>query len=69
MGPKKASVSGGSGEKRKKVSLALEIKQEIIAKHERSVRVSDLAKQYGRNRPSPALPGRHRLRRHRLRRL
>ena len=49
MGPKKASVSGGSGEKRKKVSLALEIKQEIIAKHERGVRVSDLAKQYGRN--------------------
>ena len=49
MGPKKASASGGSGEKRKKVSLALEIKQEIIAKHERGVRVSDLAKQYGRN--------------------
>ena len=49
MGPKKASASGGSGEKRKKVSLALEIKQEIIAKHERGVHVSDLAKQYGRN--------------------
>ena len=49
MGPKKASASGGSGEKRKKVSLALEIKQEIIAKHERGVRVSDLAKQYDRN--------------------
>ena len=49
MGPKKASASGGSGEKRKKVSLAIEIKQEMIAKHERGVRVSDLAKEYGRS--------------------
>ncbi|CAM1306297.1 Uncharacterised protein r2_g1601 [Pycnogonum litorale] len=49
MGPKKASASGSSGEKRKKVTLSLELKQEIIEKHERGVRVSDLAKQYGRN--------------------
>ncbi|XP_068204820.1 tigger transposable element-derived protein 1-like [Palaemon carinicauda] len=31
------------------VMLSLEIKQEIIEKHGRGVRVSDLSKQYGRN--------------------
>ncbi|XP_068247835.1 tigger transposable element-derived protein 1-like [Palaemon carinicauda] len=49
MGPKKASVSGISGEKRKKVMLSLELKQETIEKHERGVHASDLTKQYGRN--------------------
>ena len=49
MGPKKASASGSSGEKRKKVMLSLELKQEIIEKHERGVRVSDMAKQYDLN--------------------
>lgn len=48
MGPKKASASAG-GEKRKKEPLSLEIKKEIIAKYERGVRVSDIAKQYGRS--------------------
>jgi len=33
----------------KKVMLSLEIKQEIVEKHERGVRVSELAKQYDRN--------------------
>ena len=41
MGPKKASASGSSGEKRKKVMLSLELKQEIIEKHDNGVRVSD----------------------------
>ncbi|XP_068217885.1 tigger transposable element-derived protein 1-like [Palaemon carinicauda] len=40
---------GPSGEKGKKVMLPLELKQEIIEKPESGVRVSDLAKQYGRN--------------------
>ena len=48
MGPKKASASAG-GVKRKKESLTLELKKEIIAKHERGVRVSEIAKQYGRS--------------------
>ncbi|XP_076056383.1 putative transmembrane reductase CYB561D1 [Oratosquilla oratoria] len=49
MDPIKASASGSSGEKRKKVMLSLEVKQEIIEKHESGVRISDLAKQYGQN--------------------
>ncbi|XP_068246532.1 putative CENPB DNA-binding domain-containing protein 1 [Palaemon carinicauda] len=51
MGPKKFSfgMSSSSGEKREWAMLSLEVKQEIIEKHEHGVRVSDLAKQYGRN--------------------
>ncbi|XP_068242391.1 putative CENPB DNA-binding domain-containing protein 1 [Palaemon carinicauda] len=52
MGPKKLSFGSGSsssGEKRKKSMLSLELKQEIIEKHERGVHYSDLVKQYGRN--------------------
>ncbi|XP_068203761.1 putative CENPB DNA-binding domain-containing protein 1 [Palaemon carinicauda] len=51
MGPKKLSFGTviSSGEKRKKVMLSLELKQEIAEKHECGMRVSDLAKQYGRN--------------------
>ncbi|XP_068250721.1 putative CENPB DNA-binding domain-containing protein 1 [Palaemon carinicauda] len=52
MDPKKLSFGSGiisSGEKKRKSMLSLELKQKIIEKHERFVRVSDLAKQYGRN--------------------
>ncbi|XP_068207691.1 putative CENPB DNA-binding domain-containing protein 1 [Palaemon carinicauda] len=51
MGPEKLSFTSGSGsgEKRKKEMLSLEVKQEIIEKHEHGVRVSELAKEYGRN--------------------
>ncbi|XP_068241593.1 putative CENPB DNA-binding domain-containing protein 1 [Palaemon carinicauda] len=52
MGPKKLSFgsrSSSCGEKRKKSMVSLELKQEIIEKLERVVRVSDLGKQYGRN--------------------
>ncbi|XP_068228048.1 putative CENPB DNA-binding domain-containing protein 1 [Palaemon carinicauda] len=41
--------SSSSGEKRRKSMLSLEVKQEIIEKHERGVHISDLVKQYGRN--------------------
>ncbi|XP_067947109.1 tigger transposable element-derived protein 1-like [Watersipora subatra] len=44
-----ASGHGSTGRKRKKTMLSLELKLEIIKKRERGVRVSDLAKQYGRN--------------------
>lgn len=46
MAPKKASSNTGN-EKRKVVRTTIELKKEIIAKHENGVRVSDLAKQYG----------------------
>ncbi|CAG6006743.1 unnamed protein product [Menidia menidia] len=49
LGSNKVRASTNSGEKRKKAMLSLELKQEIIKKHERGVRVSDLAKEYGRN--------------------
>ncbi|XP_068237177.1 putative CENPB DNA-binding domain-containing protein 1 [Palaemon carinicauda] len=51
MCPKKLSFGSGSssGEKNKKSMFSLELKQEIPEKHERGVRVSNLAKQYGRN--------------------
>ena len=35
--------------KRKKDTITVELKKEIIAKHERGVRVTDLAKEYGRS--------------------
>ncbi|XP_068242415.1 putative CENPB DNA-binding domain-containing protein 1 [Palaemon carinicauda] len=51
MGSKKLSFGIGcsSGEKRKKSMLSLELKQKIIEKYERVVRVCDMAKQYCRN--------------------
>ncbi|XP_068245403.1 putative CENPB DNA-binding domain-containing protein 1 [Palaemon carinicauda] len=52
MGPKKFCFGSGSSnscEKKRKSMLSFELNQEIIEKHERGVRVSDLAKQYGRN--------------------
>ncbi|XP_068229421.1 tigger transposable element-derived protein 1-like [Palaemon carinicauda] len=51
MGPKRLSLASGSGsgEKRKKEMLSLDVKQEIIEKPESGVPVSELAKQYGRN--------------------
>ena len=47
MGPKKASDKGSS--EKKKRMMSMEIKHEIIEKHERGVRVSDLARQYDRS--------------------
>ncbi|XP_068200763.1 putative CENPB DNA-binding domain-containing protein 1 [Palaemon carinicauda] len=51
MGSKELSFGTGisNGEKKKKAMLSLKLKQEIIEKHERGVRGSDLAIQYGRN--------------------
>ena len=45
MGPKRLSFASGSGsgEKRNKGMLSLEVKQGIIEKHERGVRMSELA--------------------------
>ena len=47
MAPKK--VTEKSGEKKKRALLSIETKQEIIEKYERGMRLSDLAKEYGRN--------------------
>ncbi|XP_066121792.1 tigger transposable element-derived protein 1-like isoform X2 [Saccopteryx bilineata] len=47
MGPKKVSVKD-SGEKKKRM-MSIEVKQEIIEKHERGVRVIELARLYDRN--------------------
>lgn len=47
MGPKKMSAKGSSEKKRRMMSMKL--KQEIIEKHERGMRVSDLAKEYDRS--------------------
>ncbi|XP_066240889.1 tigger transposable element-derived protein 1-like isoform X1 [Saccopteryx leptura] len=47
MGPKKVSVKD-SGEKKKRM-MSIEVKQEIIEKHERGVRVIELARLYNRN--------------------
>ncbi|XP_068245590.1 putative CENPB DNA-binding domain-containing protein 1 [Palaemon carinicauda] len=49
MDPMNLRFGISSGEKRKKDMVSLELKQEFVEKHERGVRVSDLAKQYGRN--------------------
>ena len=46
MAPKKVKSDGASGG-RKLTRYSIEIKKEIIEKHERGVRVSDLASQYG----------------------
>ncbi|XP_057694746.1 tigger transposable element-derived protein 1-like [Corythoichthys intestinalis] len=46
MGPK---VVGKSEGKRKKEMLTIEIKKEMIEKYEQGARVSELARQYGRN--------------------
>ncbi|XP_069961466.1 tigger transposable element-derived protein 1 isoform X3 [Cherax quadricarinatus] len=47
MGPKKVSAKN-SAEKRKRM-MSIHLKHEIIEKHERGVRVVDLARQYMRN--------------------
>ncbi|XP_033001754.1 tigger transposable element-derived protein 1-like [Lacerta agilis] len=47
MGPKKAAPAE-SGE-RKKEKVTLEMKKEIIRKHDGGMRVTDLAREYGRN--------------------
>ena len=47
MDPK---VKDKAGEKKKpKKMISMEVKHEIIAKHERGVRIIDLANEYGRN--------------------
>ena len=45
MGPKKYNDS--SKVKRKNTNIMIDVKKEIIAKHEKGVRVSDLATQFG----------------------
>ena len=45
MGPKKDNDS--SKVKRKNTNIMIDVKKEIIAKHENGVRVSDLATQFG----------------------
>ena len=45
MGPKKDNDS--SKVKRKNTNIMMDVKKEIIAKHENGVRVSDLATQFG----------------------
>jgi len=45
MGPKKDN--GSSKVKRKNTNVMIDVKKEIIAKHENGVRVSDLATQFG----------------------
>ncbi|XP_068235662.1 tigger transposable element-derived protein 1-like [Palaemon carinicauda] len=47
MGPKQASASKGS--EKKKRMMTMEIKNEIIEKHESGVRVTELARQYKRS--------------------
>ena len=49
MAPKKASArrKAASSEKRKVVRTTVEFKQELIAKYEEGVRVSDLVKEHG----------------------
>ena len=47
MGPKKKSAKD-SGEKKKRM-MTIEMKQEIIEKHERGVQVHELARQYDRS--------------------
>jgi len=44
MGPKK--VNDSSKVKRKNTNIMIDVKKEIIAKHENGVRVSDLATQF-----------------------
>ena len=46
MGSKKRSSNSTGDEKRKVVRTTIELKKEIIAKFDNSVRVSDLAAQY-----------------------
>lgn len=47
MGPNK--VMEKSGEKKVRIGLTIEMKQEIIEKYEKGMRLIDLAKEYGRN--------------------
>lgn len=47
MGFKK--VSGKDSSEKKKKMMSMELKREIIEKHEQGVRVSDLARQYERS--------------------
>ncbi|KAL3977070.1 U1 small nuclear ribonucleoprotein A [Sarotherodon galilaeus] len=48
MRPKKLSASDSSEKKKRKV-LSMETKREIIDKYERGVKLSDIAREYGRN--------------------
>ncbi|XP_031613593.2 tigger transposable element-derived protein 1-like [Oreochromis aureus] len=48
MGPKKLSASDSS-EKKKRKGLSMETKREIIDKYEQGVKLSDIAREYGRN--------------------
>jgi len=45
MGPKKDNAN--TKVKRKNTNIKIDVKKEIIAKHENGVRVSDLATQFG----------------------
>ncbi|XP_052825073.1 uncharacterized protein LOC128248298 [Octopus bimaculoides] len=47
IGPKKVSVKNNA-EKKKKL-ITIELKKEIIVKHEKGVRVMDIARQYDRS--------------------
>ena len=47
MGPKAKDKAGDK--KKPKEMISMEAKHEIIAKHERGVRIVDLANEYGRN--------------------
>ncbi|XP_066471611.1 uncharacterized protein [Tiliqua scincoides] len=47
MGPKKAAPAEAG--KRTKEKITLEMKKEIIRKHDRGMRLTDLAREYGRN--------------------
>ncbi|XP_034987686.1 tigger transposable element-derived protein 1 [Zootoca vivipara] len=49
MGPKKAAPAEAEAGKRTKEKITLEMKKEIIRKHNGGVRVTDLAREYGRN--------------------
>ncbi|XP_068180499.1 tigger transposable element-derived protein 1-like isoform X2 [Antennarius striatus] len=49
MDPKKVTEKRGKEKKKKRVFLSIQTKQEIIEKHEKGMRLVDLAKLYGRN--------------------
>ncbi|XP_060135422.1 tigger transposable element-derived protein 1-like [Zootoca vivipara] len=49
MGPKKAAPAEAEAGKRTKEKITLEMKKEIIRKHDGGVRVTDLAREYRRN--------------------
>ncbi|XP_068173267.1 tigger transposable element-derived protein 2-like [Antennarius striatus] len=49
MSPKKVTEKRRKEKRKKRVVLSIETKQEIIEKHEKGMRLVDLAKEYGRN--------------------